>query len=56
MRCKTGAKLLHKWAQDVQNATMMTWSRIMFGPRAYDRHVAKCKKCAATIKAKRSLP
>jgi hypothetical protein len=45
-RCKTGSRLLKHWAQRVQNATMGTWQQIMFEPRAYDRHVEKCKKCA----------
>lgn len=51
-RCKTGRRLLQKWAADVQNATMQTWQHEMFKPRAFDRHVARCKICSqAAIKA-----
>lgn len=51
-RCKTGLRLLKQWAAQVQAATMDTYSRIMFGKRPYDAHVAKCEKCKqAGIKA-----
>jgi hypothetical protein len=48
-RCKIGKRMIQRWAQDVQNATMQTWQQEMFKPRAYDQHVLKCRKCSQTL-------
>ena len=50
--CQTGLALRHEWAEQVQNATLMTYSHIMFGRRPLDVHATSCPTCGAYIKAR----
>lgn len=43
--CKTAKKLIYKWRDAVQKASMQNWQAIMFGKREIDKHRKTCKKC-----------
>lgn len=45
MKCKTGKRLIHQWAEQVRTARMDNWESIMMGNREYDKHKRKCKVC-----------